>query len=496
MAVVVYNGTQYPRTVLDTYNMTLISRVNRDRVRIDSIPAIVQDEYHVNRYNDLICLEQDQYIFDIKNGITEWTPTHPRVLWSYDFSTSTFGDLISEKEKFVEVDGEYVLERIEDEDDTHYRVKTSCDLAPFYVHFLLQIIKERNPFFVDKMLKDNLTLGNQYVMLNNLIRLTDSQMADAAEKVISSLGKELFVRQIIDAPLELNIARKTRQIIQIPDKVLTFIKDKSPRNNMIPAFKTLCENDPNVGIFIVDYLCSLENIKGFRKFTLEEPDALNIGMNVVKILAEIKEKVKDIDIPKLLKYLIKQRVFYYWNEFQPVHSWGSSRTLMTTLFWPPESEAREYRDYINMMMRANQNLDAIDLFPHNLNYAHAIAARNVNILDNDFLRQSYCEAVKGLSAFEYTRGKFLMTYPKTINELVFEGNYLDHCVATYATDIAEKTTRVFCIRRVSEPNVPVATLELSNDNKIVQLKEAKDMDVTDPEIIAFAKAWRKEKVEK
>ena len=73
--------------------------------------------------------------------------------------------------------------------------------------------------------------------------------------------------------------------------------------------------------------------------------------------------------------------------------------------------------------------------------------------------------------------------PYELDELKKEGEYLHHCVATYANRVAKGETMIFFIRRIEDPDTPYYTMEWKN-GKMVQCRGKRNCEMT-PEVKAF-----------
>lgn len=151
-----------------------------------------------------------------------------------------------------------------------------------------------------------------------------------------------------------------------------------------------------------------------------------------------------------------------------------------------------YLDYIDYVVKIYGNVPESLLFPKDLRKAH-----------NDFMNRVKEKVNKDINRKIKTRAKELEPYVfediekglviipcSSHSSLIKEGKALEHCVAKYATSIAEGKTSIFFIRRIDEPDYPYFTLEFK-DNEVVQNRGYENSDPL-PEVLAFQEEWLEE----
>ena len=74
-------------------------------------------------------------------------------------------------------------------------------------------------------------------------------------------------------------------------------------------------------------------------------------------------------------------------------------------------------------------------------------------------------------------------------QLINEGEKLDHCVATYADSHAEGKTAIFFIRHIEAPDTPFYTLELDEKTYRVRQNRGSHNCARTPEVKAFEEKW-------
>ena len=57
--------------------------------------------------------------------------------------------------------------------------------------------------------------------------------------------------------------------------------------------------------------------------------------------------------------------------------------------------------------------------------------------------------------------EYLIRFPHSLNELIYEGSTMHHCVASYADRIIAGTSIIFFMRKADKPDEPYITMNLT-----------------------------------
>ncbi|MBE6825874.1 MAG: hypothetical protein E7511_03190 [Ruminococcus sp.] len=152
----------------------------------------------------------------------------------------------------------------------------------------------------------------------------------------------------------------------------------------------------------------------------------------------------------------------------------------------------DYRDYLDQCEHLHYDLhDTAICFPHDFIAMHA---RLSAVIKYEHDQKALAEFAKRKSErifLEWQSGDYLIRQPDSMDEIVAEGRALCHCVAGYADRHAKGALHILFIRDVSEPDKPLATLELSADGKLRQV-HGYGNDVKKPlpqEVKDFVNEW-------
>jgi hypothetical protein len=123
-------------------------------------------------------------------------------------------------------------------------------------------------------------------------------------------------------------------------------------------------------------------------------------------------------------------------------------------------------DYAKMNVQMKNDFDK---YPRYLKTLHDITSKNYEVLKSRTFKNRFSKVCKTFKKYEYKNEMYSVTAPAKHEDLIQEGIRLNHCVASYADDIADKISIVLFLRLNSEIQKPLVTIEIKN-NKVVQAK--------------------------
>lgn len=187
---------------------------------------------------------------------------------------------------------------------------------------------------------------------------------------------------------------------------------------------------------------------------------------------QIKDANKYVSLRKITNYINKQRC-----NFKNSSKCG---ILIT------------YADYLYDCERLEFNMkDENVLFPKNLYNAHQNTIRQVKIKENKELDAKIAKRIKTLQKYNFEYRGLTIRSARSSIELIDEGKFLHHCVATYTEKYANGSTNILFIRKMSEIDKPYYTVEIK-DNKIYQVRGKNNRSASD-DVKEFIEAY-KEKI--
>lgn len=148
----------------------------------------------------------------------------------------------------------------------------------------------------------------------------------------------------------------------------------------------------------------------------------------------------------------------------------------------------DYYDYIKWCEKLGMNInDKSVRYPDNPKKAHDEAFKQYEILKDELYDKQIQEYSKELEVFCYENKELLIRPAHSHKELIIESKLLNHCVRSYAENVAKHKTSIFFIRTKEELDNPYITLELQG-NKVIQCR-AKDNQRPNNQVIDFVNDW-------
>lgn len=177
-----------------------------------------------------------------------------------------------------------------------------------------------------------------------------------------------------------------------------------------------------------------------------------------------------------------QEKIYLWKKHGSHHGYSS-----------------EYMDYLRMAKELNYPLDnSWYHFPSNyqkLQMLHDRAAEEMRIRQQRRMeeqlakeRDSFIKAVAPFSVYEWEHNGMIAVSAKEPDDLIREGQTLNHCVGSYVGRVSRQETMIFFIRHANEPEKPYVTLELRNKT-ITQVYGSHDT-MPKQDAVSFVNAWQ------
>ena len=238
---------------------------------------------------------------------------------------------------------------------------------------------------------------------------------------------------------------------KIPPKLIAWANKQRASGPLTALLHTICRNeDGNNAVIFSGYVDSMRRAR-INQFYDNKVTPEDFYEN----LKEILESDSRYKIKSLLEYLIRQS-FYYGG------------------FTGQMQEAIELRDYIRLAKGKNLPFEH---YPANVYKAHNIMIRNAASLN---LTEEQAAKFKEISLrnkrYEGEYEDYVVVMPTKAEDVVMEGNALNHCVAGYVPMILNEETIVGFLRLKSDPTASLYTIEISG-HKVIQAKGQFDTDV-------------------
>lgn len=199
-------------------------------------------------------------------------------------------------------------------------------------------------------------------------------------------------------------------------------------------------------------------------------------LRMVKLCREFK-----LDIP-FARYGELYRVIessWTWNGVREERSLSviakrnPGADLKGILFYCDRRKVRlsDYCDYLGQLNNLEMDLTNEEyLYPNDFQEIHAEMSRRIKIQASKQQAAQLKKFVATLKRYELRSGGLVLRPLKDPAEVIKEGTTLHHCVGSYADRYARGETVLCCLRRETEPNKPLYTVEFTPAGKLVQCR--------------------------
>lgn len=228
---------------------------------------------------------------------------------------------------------------------------------------------------------------------------------------------------------------------------------------------------------------------GINNQELREMRSLNIsgsGLELWKKLKNTGYSVNAAIMQKIWNYGIAQ----FWD-VERIAKYGD--ILKTLEYMKNQGEKKrnlnDWADYILNCKKLGYDItDKNVKYPREFRKMHDRVADEVVGRENAYRQKQFRKLYrKYTKLYGYEDRKFIVTLPKSPNDLIREGREMHHCVGTYIDRYAEEESIILFIRRREAPDVPFITAEISPDNRPVQIQDKYDEEPPE-EVMTF---WKK-----
>lgn len=164
-----------------------------------------------------------------------------------------------------------------------------------------------------------------------------------------------------------------------------------------------------------------------------------------------------------------------------------------------------WKDYLSMAGKLRLDVyDSIIYRASDLQRRHSEAVIQMEEKKKEIRRRELEEKYVGFQEqlialkekYEFSAGEYQIVAPKSIDDILYEGDTLHHCVNktdNYFDRIASKESYILFLRKKENPEVPFYTLEAEPNGTIRQKRAEFDRQNKDiDEVTSFLRLWQKE----
>lgn len=241
--------------------------------------------------------------------------------------------------------------------------------------------------------------------------------------------------------------KSPHEILKVSKSCTSFLKDVSNG-----VYKNLKFHESVVGLqrykdfdknFFVSIINKLDK-------ALEESNDSNISRGGIYFSDYMKiyqlAKNKSYNLDKLINYLINDL-----KEFQG--------------FYLVSTALQELSDYCMISEALEMKYDK---YPKSLKLEHDKVTYIKLLKADEFNKKLFAEAYEFNKKFDWKYKDYIIISPKEPLDLKKEGNNLSHCVGTYIDRYCNQLSRIFFLRKKSNPDKSLATIEVNENFAIVQ----------------------------
>ena len=300
---------------------------------------------------------------------------------------------------------------------------------------------------------------------------------------IEKLGDK-FIDSISNDDFVLNTdARERHKALNLPKQVVQFVESiqmgsnsyRSGYSAYLKCFQNMMRDDGNELIAIVDYLKMYEKLS--KKIPNQNGGSWNGAaspgneFDLLEKLGQIKTKRPDLDLRKVLNYLVKQHFLQLFESGYANPKFDPIRFAATI----PSKMASIYNDYLNM--------DPIELFPQDLYKSHNVLAieAKINLDENEIAKfNEYGTMLSHRYNMSVDRYNFVV--PTDYTEFVRIGKTFMNCLPTCGKAFYSGLCDIVFIYDGDE-KTPKYAIELDAHAQVVQAKTLRDMDISDEGVL-------------
>jgi CRISPR/Cas system-associated protein endoribonuclease Cas2 len=213
-----------------------------------------------------------------------------------------------------------------------------------------------------------------------------------------------------------------------------------------------------------------------------DPNTAKYYLDKLKDTSVDYEYANSLYLTELSKYNLDYRRFFDYILFD-LYKQGKTRLSINT-----------YKDYLDQQFAYYGKIK--EKYPKNLETEHMIITEKVR--EKMSLGEGSAKFEEIMSetedySYHNAYDKFVIVMPKQASDLVDEGQYLCHCVASYVEKVNNGDCTVVFMRKMGESDVPYLTVEILPDRSVPQVEGMnKRSELTEDEI-SFLNKWAKNK---
>lgn len=241
--------------------------------------------------------------------------------------------------------------------------------------------------------------------------------------------------------------------------------------------------------------------KRFRKWLASNRAELSVKTYYVETVLQAYKTGKPLS--EMQSYLKRKKSFVHDKDCKPIRELFKGKDL-ERFFSYIDKQHTNYRSYLDYLKACNHlRIDMSEdknLLPHDFKRWHDIrideyrtARAEADAKEKAKLYEQFAVVAQKYLPLQRTRVEdYLILIARSPQELVYEGDYLHHCVGRMGYDqkFVREETLIFFVRNYNAPNTPFVTLEYSiKSKKILQCYGDKDTKPSDTVLDFVNQKW-------
>lgn len=348
-------------------------------------------------------------------------------------------------------------------------------------NFILQMVDKNTNVY--NLLLQNFARNLKREEIVNVFASILVNGVDFLEKMYTSYGQNFLQNNMVDTFHSFETEKsKLKQAIGLPSITINFIKDIY--SDLYGDFKDLCEKrSHDDAVILTEHLIYVEKVR-LKSFENVKMDEKTLKTDEQVFNNNVKAFVKNVvsialncetSMTVIINYLYVQS-FTYLDMYSIVSL--------------PVSMSITMKDYICISIKNDLPFERL---PSNMKAAHYYLLENVKYQENEEKQKSFEAAVEKYRFLESFDKTYSVLAPKTITDMIKEGNDLKHCIANYVDNVIGGSKVLFC-RKSDEIEKSFVSFEIDDDLNFIQIKEKFDMDVVDADMLAYLMKWKDRKM--
>lgn len=237
----------------------------------------------------------------------------------------------------------------------------------------------------------------------------------------------------------------------------------------------------------------VKELSSFTKMYMENIRELDkeFGGNNVKLIWDILKEETTLEcLFSISDYIIHLHKDYQYNDIKKLVLYLARDVKLSQGIDNPSEAATLLRDYVRMSTEMELEYDK---YPKSLKKDHDIVKLNYKVRSDEKSIQQFrnVSETPEYTGLQYKKKDYSIVIPLSPDDLIKEGESLNHCVASYVKDVINDKCKILFLRPTASLDESLVTIEI-RDNNIRQVK-GRFNRLPGNEEMQFINKWSEEK---